>query len=231
MGDWANVSLSHWGVIQSSHSEPRGDSDEKGLFAEKRLLIKRDSAGSGRPVLSRPPFLSWNKAELTGGGGEKARRLYKKRGQRLFGHLHLRHRRVEVFNGSMRLERGGVGEVVLILPRGPSLLGHPLLSFKPCSDLMSKYIQTVLRSRWTAVHTWHQNASELSQVITCDWIFASHLLLSVGKLQLHRNRENTHYTLSCLAVLNQLRLGHLCSQFGVQSQLYLELSTSGQDAF
>lgn len=112
-----------------------------------------------------------------------------------------------------------MGEVVLILPQGPSLLGHPLLSFKPCSDLMSKYIQTVLRSRWTAVHTWHQNASELSQVITCDWIFASHLLLSVGKLQLHLNRENTHYTLSCLAVLNQLRLGHLRSQIGVQSHV------------
>lgn len=130
---------------------------------------------------------------------------------------------VKVFSGGVRLEKDGDGELVLILPQGPFLLGHPLCSFKPYSDLMSCVQifpdRVEIQMTWTAVHTWHQNASEISQVLTCDWISLYTCFF------LHLTRENTHHTLSCLAALNQPRLGHLRLQFWVQSQLYSELSS------
>lgn len=219
------------------------------LFAEKRLLVNGES---GRPVLGLPPFLSWNKTELTGGGGggEKAWRWYKKRGQRLFGHLHLRHRRVEAFNGGVRLERGGEGEAGLKLPQGPSLLGHPLLPFKALlrPNVLCPDISRLSRSRWDGRQFTlgiRMHLESVSPLIGFHFTYAFICLETASTWRKHtftlchttRDEDwgtsplihTLKFCLSCLASLHKLCLGPLGPQLYVQ--LYLEPSTCDQDVF
>ena len=95
------------------------------------------------PLSCRETRQSWQEEEERKPGAD-----IKRVASVFLGHLHLRHGRVEVF--SVRHPRDGEVEVVLILPRCPSLLRHPLLSFKPCSDLMSRVSSryNVYRCRW-----------------------------------------------------------------------------------
>lgn len=174
-----NVSLGHWGVILSSHPEPRWESQkEKNKEKEKKkagLCWERTPGHVGlswiwAPCSRSSPFPSWNKAELAGRGGQKARRCYKKSGHCLLFCLRVRggppsetsvHWGVQCRHET---RDGSVGEA--IAPQGPSLQGHPLFSFQPCSELMSHvHIHldccVELQVTWAAVHTRHQNATEI----------------------------------------------------------------------
>lgn len=129
------------------------------------------------------------KRKLTGGGGgekEKARLWYKKRGQCLFGHLHSKTL-VELFDRAVTPQRGGrSGEVVLILPRGPSLLGHPLFQ--------ARLRANNLRPR-------------LSRLFDMDMdIWPG---VKMHKIWYRLGNLNSHYTLNCFAQFWEPSLLHL----------------------